>query len=208
MKTLTILVALGLWLPANLPGGTITNISFVSNGGNFANDTLLIGLTVTNTSPLAFTNTAGLSQPFLNAADSTISLGYGTYYAIAFLTTGSHRGAGTVSFVLDGATTFSQTVTFPDPALVSGNFATFALPGGDTVTISATGLSADRIRIGTNGAGLAPGGGPDAFYLFSYSQAPGGDGGAVPEPGTAMLLIVSAWFLTAARTFRKRHHRS
>ena len=143
MRTLTFLAAAGSLLPTLLSAGTLTNLSFISNGGNFANDTLLVGITVTNTSPLAFTNTASLAEPFLNATDSTISLGYGTYYAVAFLTTGAHVGSGTISFLLDGVTPFSQTVTFPNPALASGNFASFALPGGDSVTISATGLSAD-----------------------------------------------------------------
>ena len=46
---------------------------------------------------------------------------------------------GTVSFVLDGGTTYSQNVTFPDPNKPSGVFAGFALPddlsvlGGDSV---------------------------------------------------------------------------
>ena len=202
MRTSIFLAAAGSLLPALLSAGALTNLSFISNGGSFANDTLLVGTTVAGTSPLAFTNTASLAEPFLNAADSTISLGYGTYYAIAFLTTGAHVGTGTISFLLDGATPFSQTVTFPNPALASGNFASFALPGGDTVTISATGLSADRIRIGTNGAGLTPGGGADAFYRFSYTEFTGGGGGSpVPEPGTAVLLLGGA----LAMFIRRRH---
>jgi hypothetical protein len=74
-------------------------------------------------------------------------------------------------------------------------FANFALPDGDSVTISATGLSADRIQIVADGGGLFPGGAPDAFYLFTYSA---------PEPATGALLasgLLAAW---AVR--RRRRH--
>jgi formylglycine-generating enzyme required for sulfatase activity len=146
--------------------GTLTSISFTSNGGQYINDTIVNG-----TSPLAFTATNNLAQPFLNAADSTVTLNYGTYYAISFLGFGAMTGPGTVSFLLDGVTTETQDVVFPDPALASGTFASFVLPNGDMVTISATGLAADRIQISGDGGGLSGDGTPDAFYLFSYTRA-------------------------------------
>jgi hypothetical protein len=117
---------------------------------------------------LAFTATTGLTQPFLNASNSTIALGYGSYYAIAFRAFGAHSGPGTVSFNLNG-TPYSQNVTFPDPTLASGVFASFTLPGGDKVTISATGLSADRIQVVPDGGGLVGDGTPDAFYAFNFT---------------------------------------
>lgn len=147
--------------------GTLTRITWVSHEGTYVNDTIVNG----TTSPLAFTATNNLVQSFLNAADSTISLTYGSYYAISFRTYGSHTGAGTVSFVLDGVTTYSQDVTFPDPTVASDVFGSFTLPGGDTVTISGTGLAADRIRVVADGAGLIADGTPDAFYLFNYTCA-------------------------------------
>jgi hypothetical protein len=152
-----------------VPGfaGTLTSITWTSRNGTYINDTIVNG----TTSPLAFTATNDLAQPFLNAADSTLILTYGSYYAIAFRTYGAPVGAGTVSFVLDGVTTHSQDVTFLDPTVGSGVFANFTLPGGDTVTISATGLAADRIRVVADGAGLFPDGTPDAFYLFNYTRA-------------------------------------
>jgi hypothetical protein len=152
-----------------LPGvaGTLTRITWTSINGTYINDTIVDA----TTSPLAFTATNNLSMPFLNEADSTIALTYGTYYAISFRSYGAHGGAGTVSFVLDGGTTYSQNVTFPDPTVASSVFANFTLPGGDTVTIAVTGQSADRIRIVADGAGLSPDGIPDAFYLFSYTSA-------------------------------------
>ena len=146
--------------------GTLTSISFTSNGGAYINDTIVNG-----TSPLGFTATNDLAQPFLNAADSTVTLNYGTYYAISFLGFGAMTGPGTVSFLLDGVTTETQDVVFPDPALASGTFASFVLPNGDMVTISATGLAADRIQISADGGGLSGDGTPDAFYLFSYTRA-------------------------------------
>jgi hypothetical protein len=154
---------------STVPGfaGTLTRITWASHNGTYINDTIVNG----TTSPLAFTATNNLAQSFLNAADSTISLTYGSYYAISFRTYGSHTGAGTVSFVLDGVTTYSQDVTFPDPTVASDVFASFTLPGGDTVTISGTGLAADRIRVVADGAGLIADGTPDAFYLFNYTWA-------------------------------------
>ena len=144
---------------------TITRIIWTSHNGTYINDTIVNG----TTSPLAFTATNDLAQPFLNATDSTIALNYGTYYVISFRGYGAHTGSGTISFLLDGVTKYSQNVIFPDPTLPSGVFAAFALPGGDRLTISATGFSADRIRIIADGAGLAGDGVPDAFYKFDYT---------------------------------------
>lgn len=168
---------LGLGL-APAYAGTLTDISFKSNGLSFINDTIVEGAT----SPLAFTADSGLNQPFLNAPNSTISLGYGSYYAIAFLGFGSHVGAGQVSFRVDGGSLITQAVTFPNPGSASSAFASFALPGGDTVTIAATGLSNDRIRIVADGAGLQTDGVADAYYAFNYASA-------VPEGGTASMLV-------------------
>ena len=53
--------------------GVLTNIAFTSNGGNFINDTILGN----GTSPLAFTAVGATNNPFLNNADSTISLNFG-----------------------------------------------------------------------------------------------------------------------------------
>jgi hypothetical protein len=159
--------------------GTLTNISFISSNRGFFNDTIVNGF-----SPLAFTLTGGTNNPFLNAVDSTVSLGYGNYFAIAFLGFGQHLGSGTVSFVLDGTTTFTQNVIFPANSPGGVLFASFSLPGGDSVTISTTGLSADRIQVFADGAGLAPDGTNDAFYLFSYTQAASS---AVPEPSSVVL---------------------
>ncbi len=177
-----------------LSAGTISGISFTSNGGSFINNTIVDG-----TSPLAFTANTGLAQPFLNSADSTITLGYGSYYAIAFLGFGEHIGAGTISFTLDGVGLFSQSVTFPNPASASAVFASFALPGGDAVTVSATGLSADRISIAADGSGLLAGGGPDAFYQFAFTQR---QGSSVPEPATGVLLV--GGFATMLAVRRRR----
>jgi hypothetical protein len=163
-----------------LSAGVITDITFTSNGGSFVNDTI----TDNGTSPLAFTATTDLNQPFLNAADSTISLTYGNYYAIAFEGFGQHFGEGTVSFVLDDATTYSEDVIFPDPSASSGGFATFILPGNDSVTISATGLSADRISIVADGGGLITDGTADAFYSFNFTQD---SSSAAPEPASLAL---------------------
>lgn len=175
------LLGVSLLCCALAPAGavTLTDISFTSNGGAFINDTIVNG-----TSPLAFTATTNLSQPFLNAADSTLSLGYGNYYAIAFLGFGQHQGPGIISFRVDGgAVPVAQSVTFPDPSMSSGVFANFALPGGDSVTVAATGLSADRIRIVADGGGLQADGTADAFYAFNYTSGVS----AVPEPVTTMM---------------------
>lgn len=161
--------------------GTLTDISFASNGGGYINDTIVNG-----TSPLAFTANTNLIQPFLNAPDSSIILGFGSYYAIAFLGFGQHIGAGSVSFRENGGPLVTQIVTFPNPALVSGVFANFTLPTGDTVTIAATGLAFDRISIVADGGGLTPGGATDAFYAFNYAAG----GSPVPEPASMGLLGV------------------
>ena len=160
------LLAGAMLLPA-FAAATISRITFTSNGGSYINDSIVDG----TTSPLAFTAQTGLAQPFLNAGDSTITLGYGSYYAITFRTFGAHIGPGTVSFLLNGVTPYSQNVTFPDPTSASGVFASFTLPGGDSVTISASGLAADRIRVVADGAGLFTDGTPDAFYVFNYTAA-------------------------------------
>jgi len=166
-------IRMGMWVigfgmaAGSASAGALSNITWRSNQGTYINDTVVNG----TTSPLAFTATNDLAQPFLNASDSTITLSYGNYYAITFRSFGAHIGAGTVSFALDGVV-YSQEVVFPDPASASGVFARFALPGGDTVTVSATGLSADRIRVIADGPGLAGDGTPDAFYQFSYFVTP------------------------------------
>jgi hypothetical protein len=173
------LLGLSLLCCALAPAGaaTLTDISFKSNGLTYINDTIAEG----GTSPLAFTAATDLGQPFLNAVDSSISLGYGNYHAIAFLGFGQHVGTGLISFRVDGGALVSQSVTFPNPASASGVFANFTLPGGDTVTVAATGLSADRIRIVADGAGLSGDGTPDAFYAFNYASA-------VPEAATGAML--------------------
>jgi hypothetical protein len=176
--------------------GTITNLSFVSNGGGYVNDTIVGN----GTSPLAFTATGSTSNAFLNNADSTVSLGYGTYYAIAFLGLGQHLGAGTVSFLLNGTTSESQSVIFPANSPGGVQFALFNLPGGDTAAFSTTGLSADRISIIADGAGLVPDGTADAFYQFSYTQA---STSGVPEPGTFYLMAMCGIVVLAVRVQRR-----
>jgi hypothetical protein len=171
---------------------TISDISFTSNSGNFINDTILNG-----TSPLAFTATTDLAQPFLNSpVDSTVTLDYGSYYAISFLGFGEMLGDGTISFLLNGVTPFSQDVTFPDPTAAGPAFATFALPGNDSVTVSTTGLSADRIQIADDANGLNPDGTPDAFYLFNFTS---GSGSATPEPASLAMFGAGLGVIFALR---------
>ena len=159
---------------------TLSDIRWTSNGNQYVNDTILDGFS----SPLGVTSTSSVNEAFLNRSDSTVSLTYGTYYLISFRGFGAHVGAGSVSLREDGTTPYSQSVTFPDPTQASANFATFTLTGGDTVTISATGLSADRIRIVADGGGLAPDGTPDAFYMLTYTN---GSALATPEPASIAL---------------------
>jgi len=190
--------ALGLTtVAANAPAGasTLTDISFVSNGGSYINDTIVNGMT----SPLAFTANTGLFSPFLNATDSTITLGFGNYYAIAFLGFGETVGAGQISFRENGGALITENVIFPDPSMASGNFANFTLASGDHLKISATGKSADRISIIADGAGLQPDGTHDAFYTFSYSGL-----SAVPESASAGMLTAGLAMVGLAVTRRRR----
>ena len=179
---------------STLSAGVITEALFSSNGGSFINDTIADGVTA----PLGFTNTGGTADAFLNNANSTITgLAYGSYYAITFLGFGQHIGTGTFSVRHDGVL-FSTAVTFPSDLTCCTQFASLSLPGGDSVTLATTDLSADRIAIIADGAGLTPGGAADAFYLFTFTQ-----GAAVPEPGSAVLLATAVFALGFAR-FRKR----
>jgi len=189
MYRLKLILALAAIGSTSSMGATLTNLAFTSNNGGFINDTIVNG-----TSPLAFTSTTDLAQPFLNSSDSTISLGFGNYFAIAFLGFGQHLGAGSVSFNRNG-TPFSQAVTFPANSPAGVAFASFSLPGGESVTVSTTGLSADRIRVVGDGGGLTTDGTPDAFYQFAYSSA-----SSVPEPGTlAMAGLGFAALIAAVR---------
>lgn len=156
---------------------TLTNLVFNSNAGSYQNDTIINGA-----SPLAFTLTGATTNPFLNASNSTVSLGYGAYFAIAPLGFGQHVGAGNISFLLDGSSSFTQAVTFPSVSPAGVVFATFNLPGGDQVQFQTTGITADRTRVSVDGSGLVPDGELDAFYLLTYSS--GSANSAVPEPST------------------------
>lgn len=146
------------------------------------------------TSPLAFTANTSLAEPFLNNSDSTITLGFGDYYAITFLGFGEDIGAGQISFRENGGALITKNVTFPDPAMASGKFADFTLASGDHLSISATGLSADRIAIVGDGGGLTADGTPDAFYTFSYSgpsAVPESASGGILTAGLAMMGLVA-----------------
>ncbi len=172
------LLALSLGLVVtNTSFAALSDLSFKSNGLSFINDTIING-----TSPLAFTDDTGLNAPFLNAGDSTITLDYGSYYALAFLGFGQHQGPGEISFRVNGGALITQAVTFPNPEFASAVFALFELPGGDEVEISVTGLANDRIRIIGDGGGLLANGVPDAYYQFNYTTA-------IPEPSA------SAWLM-------------
>jgi PEP-CTERM motif len=177
--------------------GEITNITFVSNFGNFANDTI----NGNRSSPLGITLAGATDNPFLNNADSTVSLGFGDYFAIAFQGFGQHLGDGVVSFLLDG-TLFTQNVVFPDNSSGGVSFATFNLSGGDTVQLTTTGLSADRIRIVADGAGLQADNAPDAFYRFSYID--GTPNNNVPEPASLSIAAIGLAALVLGRRTQRR----
>lgn len=183
------LVLLGL-IASNTQGcaATLTNLSFISNSGGFINDTIVDG----TTSPIGFT-AVGLSQPFLNNANSTVSLPFGAYYAYSFIGIGQHIGAGTISGSFDG-TPFSQAATFPSDLVTVANFFTFTFPSGDTLKIGTTGLSADRIRIIADGPGLASNGDTDSIYSFNFT--------AVPEPTSTTLLGIGLMGALARRSRR------
>ena len=182
---LTLLVAAGAALP--VCAGTLTDLAFVSNSGAFINNTIVDG-----TSPLAFTQPA-LGAAFLNAADSSIALGYGDYFAYAFAGFGQHVGSGSLSGKRDGVG-FSTTVTFPGNLGLVGTFLTYNFGDGETISVGTTGLNADRIRIVADGGGLLPEGTTDGVYSFSYAAA-------VPEPGTLALLLTG---LGVAGLLRRR----
>ena len=176
----------------------LTNLSFTSNGGSFINDTIVNG-----TSPLAFTANTGANQPFLNASDSTLSLSYGSYYALAFAGFGAHVGEGQVAFLADGVS-FSQNVVFPDPSVPGVLFDSVVLPNGDSINISTAGILADRITIAADGGGLQPGGTRDGFYSFNYTRAAGDPTpGQVPEPATLSLVGAAIFSMVALRRRRK-----
>lgn len=171
--------------------GTLTNLTVTSNGGTFINDTI-----ENFTSPIGFTLLGSTTNPFLNAANSNISLGYGSYYAITSGGFGQHLGAGSFAFRLDDTDNFSQNVNFPDNVTPGQIIATFNLPGGDIVQLSTTGIFADRVAILVNGAGLTAGGSADPFWLLTYTSA-NANGSPIPEPSSIALgvcgLAAIAW---------------
>ena len=181
----------------SLPAATINNISFSTTANGYTNDTI----NNNNTSPLAFTGKANLVQPFLNNPDSTITLNYGSYYAIAFLGFGQLQGAGTISFLLNNTTLNLANVTFPDPSAAGPIFASFSLPGGDSVTVAPTGLSADRIRISGDGSGLSPDGTADTFYAFNFTS---GTASSTPEPATFAMFGTGVAAILAVRRRTKK----
>ena len=180
----------------SLPAATINNIKFFTPANGYTNDTIVNG-----TSPLAFTGNANFAQPFLNASDSTITLNYGSYYAIAFLGVGQLQGAGTISFLLNNTTLNFANVTFPNPSVAGPIFASFSLPGGDGVTVAPTGLFADRIRISGDGSGLFTDGTADAFYAFNFTS---GTASSTPEPATFALFGTGVAAILAVRRRTKK----
>jgi len=180
----------------SLPAATINNIIFYTTANGYTNDTVSNG-----TSPLAFTGKANFAQPFLNASDSTITLNYGSYYAIAFLGVGQLQGAGTISFLLNNTTLNFANVTFPNPSVAGPIFASFSLPGGDGVTVAPTGLFADRIRISGDGSGLFTDGTADAFYAFNFTS---GTASSTPEPATFALFGTGVAAILAVRRRTKK----
>ena len=180
----------------SLPAATINNIIFYTTANGYTNDTVSNG-----TPPLAFTGKANFAQPFLNASDSTITLNYGSYYAIAFLGVGQLQGAGTISFLLNNTTLNFANVTFPDPSVAGPIFASFSLPGGDGVTVAPTGLFADRIRISGDGSGLFTDGTADAFYAFNFTS---GTASSTPEPATFALFGTGVAAILAVRRRTKK----
>lgn len=171
--------------------GTLTNLTFTSSNGAFINDTVPNG-----TSPIGFTLLGSTTNPFLNNADSSVSLGFGSYYGITAGGFGQHSGAGSIAFRLDDTTNFSQNVSFPDNLTSGQILASFVLPGGDTLEVSTTGIFADRVRIFADGVGLATDNIADPFWLFTYTSG-STDNSEVPEPSSIALglcgLAVIAW---------------
>ena len=156
--------------------GTLTDLAFTSNGGSYINDTIVNG-----TSPLGFTGTSSLSDPFLNNPDSTITLSLGSYYAWAFVGFGQHIGAGTISGMHNGVS-FSSSVIFPSDLGVNSTFFTYVFGDGEAISVSTPAVSADRITIAADGSGLVPDGNLDAGYGFVYASA-------VPEPSVWALML-------------------
>jgi len=188
------LLLTSVFLSSPALAATLTNFTLIPQGVAFTRDT------VANSgwSPIGFTLTGSTSNPFLNNADKSVSLGYGSYYMTVFGGVfATPVGPGyTFRFLLDNTTTYSQVVTLPDNLTAGQIFGSFALPDGDTVQLSTTGLFADRVRNSADGAGLAPDGNDDPLWLLTYTSG-STDNSAVPEPSSIALglcgLAVIAW---------------
>ncbi len=176
---------------ASAQAGTLTDLAFISNGGSYINNTIVDG----TTSPLAFTQPS-LGAAFLNAADSTVALGFGAYFAYAFAGFGQHAGSGSLSGKRDGVS-FSTAVAFPSDLSLTGTFLTYTFGDGETISLGTTGLIADRIRIVADGNGLVPDGATDAIYRFNYASAT-----PVPEPSTVALLLAGLGLVTLMKRRR------